>query len=177
MATELVKCNAACRALSAPKSGDAVKDIRDKAVAMQLYAKQARNRQLEIDASEIRIRAERRLGEMLKKRSPQVGARGRPDPGRGKRGAKMEPRFPVPARLSEMGIDKKLSGRAQELVALPQEDFEGKIGAWRGRVERDESRVCVDLLAPKVRVSHNSGDNEWYTPYREVAARAIPNGR
>ena len=40
------------------------KDIRDKAEAMRAYAKQAKNKELEIDAAEIRMRAERKVGEL-----------------------------------------------------------------------------------------------------------------
>lgn len=43
-----------------------VKDLRDKAIALREYARRANNMQLEIDAAEIRFRAERRLGELLK---------------------------------------------------------------------------------------------------------------
>ena len=61
----LLRYDAACHALSLAKSVDEAKDIRDKAEAIRAYARQAKNKELEIDAVEIRIRAERRLGELL----------------------------------------------------------------------------------------------------------------
>src|SRR5258708_2880767 len=63
--TQLVRYDAACRALADARSVDEVKDVRDVAMAMKLYAKQAKNRDLEADAYELRIRAERRLGETI----------------------------------------------------------------------------------------------------------------
>ena len=58
------------------KAVDEAKDIRDKAEAMRAYAKQARNRGLEVDAAEIRIKAERRLGELIKAQRETVGLGG-----------------------------------------------------------------------------------------------------
>ena len=65
---------------------------------MRVYARQANNRELEVEATEIRIRAERWLGELIKAQKETVGlnprAAGAAGPGRGKkRGAKKEPRF------------------------------------------------------------------------------------
>ncbi|MCO6441895.1 MAG: hypothetical protein J5I81_12625 [Nitrococcus mobilis] len=43
-----------------------MKDIRDKARALEMYARQARNLEAERRACEIRLRAERRSGELLR---------------------------------------------------------------------------------------------------------------
>ena len=61
----LTRYDAACRALAEASSIDEVKDVRDRLMALRAYARQAGNRQLEMDAQRIRIRAERKLGELL----------------------------------------------------------------------------------------------------------------
>ena len=58
-AAQLVKYDAMCRAIDAAYHVDEVKDIRDKAVALETYARQAHNVEAERQACEIRLRAER----------------------------------------------------------------------------------------------------------------------
>ena len=59
---KLVRYDAMCRAIDAAYKVDEVKDIHDKAVALEIYARQAHNTEAEMQACEIRLRAERKAG-------------------------------------------------------------------------------------------------------------------
>jgi len=61
------------RALAAATTTDQVKEIHDLAVGMAAYAKRANDKQLEADAEEIRMKATRRLGEMMKAQKETIG--------------------------------------------------------------------------------------------------------
>lgn len=140
----LVRYDAACTAIAEAKSIDEARDIRDKSEAVRCYARQAKNKQLEVDAAEIRLRAERRLGEILRDTPKATGGThgGRPT----KLGAKQEPSFNAPPTLADMGIDKKLSSRAQKLAAVPEPEFENQIAGWRDRVSQESERVTTSLI-------------------------------
>lgn len=139
MTGELVRYDAACRAVAEAKTLDEVKDFHDKAEAMRAYARQAQNKQLEVDAAEIRIRAERRLGEILADTPKATGARG-VGPNAVPSEYRNEP------TLSEIGVGRKLSSRAQKLAAVPETQFESMVGDWRGRIEEENERVTTNLL-------------------------------
>ena len=64
--TQLVRYDAMCRAIESCQKYDEVREIRDRAVALEVYAAQAMNMEAERSARVIRIRAERRAGQMLK---------------------------------------------------------------------------------------------------------------
>jgi len=88
----LVKYDALCQAIAEARSTDEVKEIHNEAAALQAYARQANNRALEADALEIRMRATRRLGQMMQEQKETVGlAKG----GGGKHGRKRLSKNPL----------------------------------------------------------------------------------
>lgn len=147
--TQLVKYEAACRAVAEAVSIDEAKEFRDQSEAMRAYAKQAKNKQLEVQAAEIRIRAERRIGELMAaQRDAGMLSTGAAAEGVGKRGFENNPRSEgAPITLAEAGIDKSLADRARKYAAIPEEEFNGIVNDWKGRVEQENQRVTVNLLA------------------------------
>lgn len=148
MTTQLVRYEAACKALAEARSVDEVKDIRDKSEAMRAYGRQAKNKQLEVDAAEIRFRAERRLGELIKAQKETVGLNKGAKSGRLPKngGARKEPPLKDDRpTLAEAGIDKKLSSRAQRYAAIPEDEFEKEISEWKEKVTKENARVSAKL--------------------------------
>jgi ribosomal protein L12E/L44/L45/RPP1/RPP2 len=118
--SELVKYEAAKVALAEAKRVDEVLQIRNVTAAMSAAARIANDKQLEIDASEIRIRAERRLGEMIRAQKDGEGlAKG----GRPKETPTTEEGVYNPT-LADVGIDYKLSSRSQAIASIPEDEFE-----------------------------------------------------
>jgi ParB family chromosome partitioning protein len=151
----------ACRAaLAACRSTDEVREIRDRAVALRAYARQAKDRGLEADAFEIRSRAERRLGGMLIEQKATIGFNHggwRERQALEACGSENEPQARK-ATLAEAGIDKKLSMRAQRLAKLHEPEFDGVIADGRERI------IAVGRERIQNALANFSGNNEWYTP-------------
>lgn len=137
MSNQLVRYEQAVRALAACKAVDEVKSWADKAAAMQAYGRMAKDKTMEVDAAEIRIRAERRLGEMI---AAQKAATGLAKPG-----PKSLVTHEGSPKLADAGISYDLSSRAQKLAAVPEAEFEAEVGQWRDRVSAEGKRVSARL--------------------------------
>jgi N6-adenosine-specific RNA methylase IME4 len=122
----LVRYEAARQALAEAQRIDEVKDIRDKMVALSAYARQAKDAELIGYATEIRMRAERRLGQMLVDQKASIGLN-KGAAGSRVIGSKREPVMDDRPKLASVGIDKKLSSRAQRTAAVPDKDFEERL--------------------------------------------------
>lgn len=121
MTTALTKYETARTALAEAHRVDEVKNIRDKAEAMAAYARQAKDSELIQYATEIKVRAERRCGELLA-RSAETGERAtREKHGRGGQVASFDQ---TPPTLAQMGLTKDESSRYQQLAAMPADHFE-----------------------------------------------------
>lgn len=141
--SNLIRYDAAVKALAECRAVDEVKDWADKAAAMQAYGRIAKDKTLEVDAAEIRIRAERRLGELLAQQKSGDGL-AKPGPKPANNSVVADDRITAPT-LAEAGISKDLSARAQKLAAVPAAEFEAEVGEWRERVNQEGARVSAKL--------------------------------
>lgn len=116
MTTALTKYETARAALAEAHRVDEVKNIRDKAEAMAAYARQAKDSELIQYATEIKVRAERRCGELLARTEKHEG--GRPTANRSNDATGSVP------TLAQMGLTKDESSRYQQLAAMPADHFE-----------------------------------------------------
>jgi N6-adenosine-specific RNA methylase IME4 len=134
--TELVKYDAALRAIAEAKAVDEVKDIRDRAVAMAAYARQAKNRDLEADAVEIRLRATRRIDQLRQAQKETVGLN---------HGSRLvgpsQTRQDDRPTLAAQGIDKHLAHAARTLGAMSEEKFVQVVSTAREAVSRTMRNV------------------------------------
>jgi site-specific DNA-methyltransferase (adenine-specific) len=127
----LTRLETACRLLAEARLVDEVRSIRDVAEAARVYAREVRlGLEAQNDAAEIKLRAERRLGELLADAPLQNGG----DAARARSHA-----TEVRPRLRDLGISKSQSSRWQALAALPEPVFDSYIAGARDKGRRDGS--------------------------------------
>jgi len=117
---ELIRYDAMCRAIADSYEVDEVKDLRDKALAIEIYARQAKNFEAERQACEIRLRAERRWGQLYKAaaKAHRTGNQHTGSLGR-REGTKT---------LADMGVSYDQSSRWQGLAEVDDDAFEDALG-------------------------------------------------
>jgi N6-adenosine-specific RNA methylase IME4 len=136
----LTRYDAACRAIAEARSVDEVKEIRDQAVALAAYARQAKNRDLEANAVEIRMRATRRLDQLRQAQKETVGL------SVGTRGSRIKgARVDDKPTLAMQGIDKNLAQQARVLGAMDDAAFENKIAEARASASRVFRRAVREV--------------------------------
>jgi hypothetical protein len=161
MTTDIViaKLDSARTALAEAKTIQETKKIIDIAVAAEIYAKRQELGEEAVQyATSIKIEALRQLGTMLKESPKNEGGRPLKTPTQ-KEGV-------LPTR-KELGLDYKTSKLAQDIANLSDEKIE----------EVKHGIITISKALKNVHVSHNSGENEWYTPpqYIEAAVKTMGN--
>jgi hypothetical protein len=127
MSNELVRYDAMCYAIAECHRVDEVKELRDKAYALEMYAKQVKNTDAERKACEVRLRAEIRTGELLKELArvtpPERNLAGANQfevcPRRGE-----IPPSPYAQALADNGISTQAASRYQALADVPRDVIE-----------------------------------------------------
>lgn len=199
MTQPLITVDAALHALASATTPDELINLANQAAAMQVYARRARLGMLAQNrCAEIRLRAERKLGELLTT-TPRL--HGRP---------KSVPDQNTYPSLSDLGVpDRKISHRAQKIAAVPAREFEAylrdaKKFTWeittrlllhhcerRQATERNRQHIVggrVDDLIKFARAGHRMGciviDPPWpiagsVLPYMDLQVddlKALPIG-
>lgn len=116
---QLVRYEQARTALAECHRVDEVKDIRDKAEAMAAYARQAKDQEMILWATEIKVRAERKCGELLRavERSP----------GNRTDRTSYEPVTKYQQALNDNGLNHMAANRFQQLASMSPDHFEAAV--------------------------------------------------
>lgn len=147
--TTLSRISEAMNALSAARTLDDVLQIRDQAEALRVYVKAASD-SLEAAnaAAEIKLRAERKAGEMLSEKVKRGGDRSNSHDG---------------SLLSELGLNWNQSARWQRAASVCDDDFDAYLRDCQ-KHGREVTQAGLLKIANGAHVGHNSGNSEWYTP-------------
>jgi N6-adenosine-specific RNA methylase IME4 len=139
---ELVKYEAACRALAEAVTADEVMNVRLEAKAIEAVARVAKNIYLELNATKLRTRAELKLGDMLGKgeKTGVIAGHG------GNRSLQdSEAESCSRATLKDIGIDNKLSARSRRLSGIGAPAVEEMLGRFE-QESRARGRLAVDVI-------------------------------
>ena len=140
---KLVRYDAMCRAIDAAYKVDEVKDIHDKAVALEIYARQAHNTEAEMQACEIRLRAERKAGALSRELEKSKGGR----PPEKTRGTAHQVSTKA-EQLHAAGISRDQAKQWEKLAAVPDDLFEKQLA---DRTQRSTTEGIIKAAAkPKV---------------------------
>jgi hypothetical protein len=162
LAVKLVKYEAACRALHEVRSVDEVKEIISQNEMLRAYARQAKDTRLIADATEIKLRAERRLGELMAQQAKTVGMAKPPGSNQHKQRVVRKPDA-LPT-LTEAGIDKNLAHRARQAAAMKPEEFDQAVHRARDKVAGAAARSLVPVDKKRRRTTRLRKDGQRPVP-------------
>lgn len=131
--TALQRYDEACHALAEVKTIFEALPIHDLGRVMQAAARAAKNQELEWDAMELRARATRKIGLLMRE---QLASGDRAGVGRPANGVAS-----TPLTLEEQGVDKNLAKRARILAALSDESFTSLLAQSRDAMRQAGAKI------------------------------------
>jgi len=162
MTAELIRYDAMCVAIKECRKIDEIADLKNKAAALELYSKQAHNFEAERQCREIRIRAERQCGVLLKETVKRGGDR------KSKSNS-------CDTSLIDAGITHDQSAKFQKLAAIPEDTFEKDIkadGVSTSSLIRKHFPTA-DILKMPIIVDDDDDDNGSYSYYFDALEKAL----
>jgi len=129
MGQELVLIDKARMALAEANTLDAVTEIRDQAAAVAQYVKRRDGAEEAAKyAREIRLRAERRIGELTREMPKEKAGRPKNESNRGPI-SKGPSKSRKADALKDVGLSKQEASRCESIAAIPDEVFEEAVSA------------------------------------------------
>lgn len=155
----LVHFDTARQHLALARNLDEVKQIRDQAEALRQYIRQqGAGLEMQNYAAEIKLRAERRAGEMLAEMEKNPG--GNPNQLHDATGS-------IPPSYKELGIEKTQAMRWQLEAEIPEEVFERFAAETKAKREELTSRgvLAIALKLEIIQLGQSSRRNTGCGPY------------
>lgn len=172
--TSLAQYSRARAALAEATKVEEVLSIRDEVEHLKLHARQIQDRALLADASTFQMRVERKLGVVLAA-AKDAGLIREGRPRKPKNGTSEEPFSGV--TLNEVGIDKKLSAKAQKTATISEQAFEVMVESMRDRIMSGKAKVIDNAPVNGARAVMGSrqepDDSLDYFPTPPWATRAL----
>jgi phage N-6-adenine-methyltransferase len=167
MSNQLQKIEGAARALAEAETLDEIKYVHDIATAAAEYARAAKlGLEAQNSAATIKLRAERKAGELLAGLERERG-------GSGRFGSSIDVQTasPYAATLAETDTSRQQANRWQAVAQMPEEKFEAYI---EETIEAGDELTTAGVLrvakAPDVTRVNSRGDYDWYTPEKYIVA-------
>ena len=149
----------------------------DAAALLEIYAKRVGANVTTFNrAAALKVRFERRLGELLSSAPKARGTRGQLRGRKSSGDSVVESPENKSATLKELGITPKLSMRSQRVAAVPVEKFDALLSQIEAEADKEMGTTkIVSGLLSNVPATKFTGDTEWFTPseYVEAARRVL----
>ncbi len=151
--------DAAKSALAEAVTVDDIMEVSSRLAAIQEYGRQWNDKSLEINSAKLRIRAKRRIGELLiVMKEEGTLYREHPSEGRIERKRKESRELArakaqgLPRRivktLKQLNVSPRLSSEAQAYARIEKDKFERNVAEWEKRAQEDK-RITVAASLPK----------------------------